>query len=237
MRIISDIDSFYKRKILPGFKIKKEELVIDIGSGDKPFWRADVFLDKLSLGNAQRSTHKDTISSMGVFVDGDCSNMPFKNKAFDFSYCAHLLEHVEDPQKAIKEIERISERGYIEVPNAVSEVIQPFSPHLWLVLLDKDKLIFIRKDKFLHTAFCSNSLNYQYLQRKMKNPFIQYFWKDNIKCEVYDNTNGEKYEGTDCTEDVLEETAGKFSSYLFVVKILRSLFYIDKKNEVTKLTK
>ena len=52
---------FLKRKFFPGLKIGKNDLVIDIGSGDKPFWRADVFFDDLSLNNNQRISGKETV--------------------------------------------------------------------------------------------------------------------------------------------------------------------------------
>ncbi|HXT85222.1 MAG TPA: methyltransferase domain-containing protein, partial [Verrucomicrobiae bacterium] len=98
------LTDFIDRKIIPGFKIKKQDLVIDIGSGDKPFWRGDVFLDNLNLDNKQRITGKDIIHNLGTFVNGDITKTKFKNKTFDFSFCSHLLEHVEHPDLAIKEI-------------------------------------------------------------------------------------------------------------------------------------
>ena len=68
MNIFSNIIYFYKRKIQPGFRIKKDAIVIDIGSGDKPFWRADVFVDDLSLGNVQRASETKTILIMLYFI-------------------------------------------------------------------------------------------------------------------------------------------------------------------------
>lgn len=43
MSIYSSIIYFIKRKVVPGCRIGKNDIMIDIGSGDKPFWRANVF--------------------------------------------------------------------------------------------------------------------------------------------------------------------------------------------------
>jgi len=37
--------------------------------------------------------------------------MPFPDKSFDFVYCAHVLEHVDDPIRACREIMRVGKRG------------------------------------------------------------------------------------------------------------------------------
>lgn len=105
-----------------------------MGCGDKPFWRADVYLDKLSLGNEQRFSSSDVTKDFGLFIDSDITNTPFKNKVFDFSFCSHVLEHVEKPDLAIKEIVRISKAGYIEVPDGINEMLFPFHSHLWFII-------------------------------------------------------------------------------------------------------
>jgi hypothetical protein len=97
MNLLSSLRFFYNRKIEPGFKINQNALVVDIGSGDKPFWRADVFIDDLSLGNVQRASNLDTIHDLGMFVNANASKMPFREGAFDFSFASHLLEHVDNP--------------------------------------------------------------------------------------------------------------------------------------------
>ena len=51
---VQNIGVFMKGKVIPGFSTSRNELVVDLGCGDKPFWRADVFVDKVSLGNEQR---------------------------------------------------------------------------------------------------------------------------------------------------------------------------------------
>ncbi|MBI4137407.1 class I SAM-dependent methyltransferase, partial [Candidatus Roizmanbacteria bacterium] len=106
--------SFFQRKVL--FDIQDDDLVLDVGSGDKPFWRADVIADKDTVDDAQRASGSMLIDRNKLFIEADVENLPFKDKAFDFVFCAHLLEHVEHPDRAIKELTRVARRGYIEVP-------------------------------------------------------------------------------------------------------------------------
>lgn len=49
---------------------------------------------------------------------GDIYNIPFKDNSFDLVVCCEVLEHLEDPHKALKELHRVS-RQYVllSVPN------------------------------------------------------------------------------------------------------------------------
>lgn len=52
------------------------------------------------------------------YIQGDVCNMPFKDRSFDFVLCTEVLEHLQDPEKAMKEIMRVSTgRFLITVPN------------------------------------------------------------------------------------------------------------------------
>jgi ubiquinone/menaquinone biosynthesis C-methylase UbiE len=240
--IISKMNYFWKRKVEPGLNLKKNDLVIDIGSGDKPFWRANVFMDDLSLRNLHRHTDSPVVKTFGVFVDGNASKTKFKDKAFDFSFCAHLLEHVEKPDLTIKEIMRISKKGYIEVPNGIIEFISPFHSHLWFILLSKKKLIFIRKNDRLHKDLLTNSRSHNGLVSKVKEPFIRLYWKNKIEYEILD------YKGEDkkyMPPQTTPKNTGKNktmmmvgnSIYLYLIQILRITKKVDDNTDIKKLLK
>ncbi len=227
MGLFSEIYYFYLRKIQPGFKIDNDALVVDIGSGDKPFWRADVFVDKLSLGNVQRASKFNTIHDMGMFVDSDVARMPFRDKTFDFSFASHLLEHVKDPDKVIKEITRISKGGYIEVPNGLLETIRPFDSHLWFVYQEGKKIVFVRKGKRLHEVLTKNGFKYDSLLNTIPQPFIRLYWSKTIAYEIIDNyKENEKFK----SKIGNNKNKGKkiINPYLFLVKVIRALFYRQK---------
>jgi SAM-dependent methyltransferase len=58
------------------------------------------------------------------FRPGVLEDIPFKDGAkFDYLYLSHVLEHTPSPEKAAKEINRVSKRGYIETPSPLREQI------------------------------------------------------------------------------------------------------------------
>ena len=224
MNILRKIIYFYRRKIAPGFKVGKDALVVDLGSGDKPFWRGDVFLDDLALGDNQRVTHTGVVKDFGLFVDGSLPHTPFKDKAFDFSFCSHLLEHVPDPAAAINEIMRISKAGYIEVPNGILDTIAPFHSHLWFVYLNGSKLVFVRKSKKMHSVLSHNGKKFIPVAEKIKDPFIRFYWKDKIDYEIV-NELGPAQSFSPIDE---KHQAPSSAPYRTLAKLLRRLFYKPK---------
>ena len=112
-------------------------LVLDVGSGDKPSWRADVLLDGYpdEAHGGQRSGMGSTRVTRPLFV-ADAAEMPFADQAFDYVICSHVLEHVPDPGAVIGELTRVARAGYIEVPEAASCKIIDFPSHLWWCRLD-----------------------------------------------------------------------------------------------------
>lgn len=229
MNLPSKIVYFYKRKIQPGFRINRKELVVDIGSGDKPFWRADVFFDNTMLSDNQRITGTGAVTSLGLFVNGTLPHTPFQDKAFDFSFCAHLLEHVEDPDMAIKELMRISKRGYIETPNGVLELMDPFRSHLWFIFLNGNKLIFVRKSKKMHETLKANGKRFNKVIKKISDPFIRMYWEGKIDYEIInDLDSSEKFYPVE--EESYEKQ--KYNLYVIFIKMMRKIFYINKERLV-----
>ena len=144
--------SFRRRRI--DIPVGPHDLVLDVGSGDKPHWRADVLLDRyVSAEHAgQRSGRRAARVSRPLF-DADAAVMPFADGAFDYSVCSHVLEHVVDPGAVIDELSRVSKAGYIEVPEAASAKILDFPSHLWWVRLEPDgTLAFTAKTRRFHDA-------------------------------------------------------------------------------------
>ena len=229
MNLPSKIVYFFKRKIQPGFRINREDLVVDIGSGDKPFWRADVFFDNTALSDNQRITGTKAVTNLGLFVNGTLPSTPFRDKTFDFSFCAHLLEHVEDPDMAIRELMRISRRGYIETPNGVLELMDPFRSHLWFIFLNGNKLVFVRKSKKMHETLKVNGGQFNKVIRKINDPFIRMYWEGKIDYEIIDDLDrSEKFYPA---EDEFYEKQ-KYNFYLIFIKILRKFFYKNKETLV-----
>ena len=137
---------FLYQSRLVDFALKPGDKVLDMGSGHIPFPKATVLAD-IALTD-------DAVGRAGVpfkHVDGkpvyECSveSTPFADKEFDFVYCSHVLEHVDDPEAACRELMRIGKRGYIETPTRAKDLFfatAKISHHKWAVSQENGVLIF-----------------------------------------------------------------------------------------------
>lgn len=136
MSLLQSLRVFHRRRI--ALPVAADALVLDVGSGDKPSWRADVLLDRY-LGEehaAQRSGRGRARVTRPLF-NADAARMPFADGAFDYAICSNLLEHVVDPAAVLRELVRVARAGYIEVPEASSAKIVDFPSHIWWCRLDE----------------------------------------------------------------------------------------------------
>jgi ubiquinone/menaquinone biosynthesis C-methylase UbiE len=239
--------SFFERKIFVK-NIKKGDLVLDVGSGDKPFWRADVIVDKYLKDDQQRHSGSMVFDKRKVFIDADVESLPFKDKVFDFVFCSHLLEHVENPDKAISELTRVAKKGYIEVPYAISDLFQPFPPHLWYCGYDDGFLIFKQREKegnFFNKSterfgkkLYSNPLFQYLLAKDVGTVFIRLYWEKSIKFKVI-RAAGDPYVYSVKSESKHKKTMSYYLSFIFYkffYLIMTSLFYEKKTIEIDKIT-
>ncbi|MGD9705299.1 MAG: class I SAM-dependent methyltransferase [Acidimicrobiia bacterium] len=146
MALIRQLRSFYARRI--ALPVGADALVLDVGSGDKPHWRADVLLDRYAGAEhgIQRSGRAAARVPRPLF-DADAADMPFADQVFDYVVCSHLLEHVTDPGGVIDELVRVAKAGYIEVPRITSAKIADFPSHLWWCDLVDGELLFTAKER------------------------------------------------------------------------------------------
>lgn len=191
MSIVSQIKLFHERRI--ALPIAPDALVLDVGSGDKPSWRADVLLD-LYPGEeyaAQRSGSDGARVSRPLF-DADASKMPFRDGAFDYTICSNLLEHVPDPAGVIEELMRVSRAGYIEVPEAASAKIVDFPSHVWWCRMDGDTLVFEPKSKrffddevgeYLARTGLEDPVR-KVLDSRFEDRVVMLHWKDKVNYRV-----------------------------------------------------
>jgi SAM-dependent methyltransferase len=239
--------SFFQRKIFIK-NIKSEDLVLDVGSGDKPFWRADVIVDKFLDDNQQRASGEIIYDKRKIFVKADVENLPFKDKVFDFVFCSHLLEHVRNPDKAIEELMRVAKRGYIEIPSYVADFLNPFPSHLWFCDYENGFFIFTQKEKkkdfYLNgiERFGTKLLNvplFVYLLAKHGDlVVIRHYWKDDIKYKIIKSRG--HYDYMDRGHILHEKdfiTKATFIFYKIFYTIISILFYRKKNIDIHSLLK
>lgn len=77
-----------------------DERVLDIGSGGSSYGR--FFPNRISV---------DIDPKRGPDIVGDAHDLPFKDGEFTFVLCTEVLEHVQDPKRAILEMRRVLSLG------------------------------------------------------------------------------------------------------------------------------
>src|SRR5262245_3540808 len=87
------------------FNISPGDQVLDIGNGGYPFRYATVLADRYF--DKSPSRYESLVTTNKPFVLTDIHDLGFRDKAFDFVYCSHVLELVEDPLRACAEIMRV----------------------------------------------------------------------------------------------------------------------------------
>jgi len=126
---------FAYQKRYVDFDIAPRERVLDVGSGGYPFPHATVLVDAFPKTTTLRG--EPLVTAGKPFVVATVEDLPFRDGSFDFVYCAHLLEEVEDPLKACKEIMRVGKRGFIECPTMAKDMLfawARFIPQKWHVV-------------------------------------------------------------------------------------------------------
>lgn len=114
-------DSFIQEKIKKIFTEKK--YIVDIGGG----LRIDPNKNNRAKENGWVDEYLtnvkyivlDKVSDYNPDIVGDVSNLPFEDNSVDAILAIHLLEHVEEPQRAVKEIYRVLKPGgyvYFDTP-------------------------------------------------------------------------------------------------------------------------
>ena len=161
--------------------------VLDIGSGYSAHKDAKVVCDIQDLS----SFYKDK-----NFIKLSEGNLPFKDKEFDFVISSHVIEHVQDVALFIKELERVSSKGYIELPTVLEDnlVFENKKDHLWQMWFDDDnsKLIISKRVQFIEPILTVSSVKKfsKYFRQSM---VIELFWENSIDFNIQ-KINDKKFE-------------------------------------------
>jgi SAM-dependent methyltransferase len=157
-------------------EFRKGDKVLDVGPGGNPFPHA-THLAELYLGGT--SHRHEPFRSGGLPVQVcDIGRLPYRDGAFDFVYCSHVLEHVTDPASACEELMRVGKKGYIETPTRMSDIMFNYTHlqnhHRWHINRIGTTLIFLpweaaeRRDTHVNEFF-------HMAKSKYKNPFQDLF--------------------------------------------------------------
>ena len=152
--------------------------ILDIGCGYRAHPNATVIADIQDLS----SHYKDK-----NFIKINERKLPFKDKEFDFIIASHVIEHIEDFEFFIKELERISSKGYIELPSRLGDnlVFENKSDHIWWFFYDdvNSKLIVSKRNQILEPFITVSTA--KLLEKIYRESFvIELIWEGKIDYEI-----------------------------------------------------
>jgi len=136
----------YQQKYVD-FNLSHCRTVLDLGCGSDPFPFSTHLVD-LSLNPTNHRKTYIKKDARPLYV-ADIHALPFPDGMFDYVYCSHVLEHVQDPVKACSEIMRIGRRGYIETPTLAKDGLFHWArgQHRWHVVSIGNTLCFFEYDE------------------------------------------------------------------------------------------
>ncbi len=152
----------------------KDWKVLDIGCGYTANENATTLCDVIDL----QEQYPDK-----KFVKLESKNLPFNDKEFDFVIASHVLEHVENPEFFINELQRISNKGYIEVPTTLEDnlVFENKKDHLWHIDFDDDnKKLYINKKVQVFEPILTVSSSQKFRNFFRSSLVIELYWEDKI---------------------------------------------------------
>lgn len=172
------------------FAIRRDDLVLDAGSGAAPNPFANVVVDYDPSG---RETLLGSARDLGkTLVWADLQRLPFRDGVFDYALCFHVLEHVVDARAALGELQRVAKAGYIETPNEIFDILVPYPDHRNRVSYDGQTLRVYRKARWnverFEERFGQRRVDevYSLLARNPEHLHVQYYWRGRISAEVPD---------------------------------------------------
>jgi ubiquinone/menaquinone biosynthesis C-methylase UbiE len=182
---------------------------LDIGSGDGAvlYW-----LDKRNFTNNLSSLEISdsgiaaitarNLGSLKEVKKFDGYKIPYEDKSFELATCSHVIEHVEHPRLLLREIARVSEYQYFEVPIDFSFFVDEkikhyldyghiniYTPALFKFLLKSegfeilDERFLFTSDELIEFQF-KNNLKRKYMQ-KLKNFIVSLSPYKKIKPNAY----------------------------------------------------
>lgn len=213
-----------------------DALVLEVGSGGNPYARANVLLDAYE---ATRERHWVPLKIDRPLVLGFVEKLPFKDRAFDFVIASHVLEHSAHPEKFLAELQRVAKAGYIEVPDAFMERINPYTDHRLEITCRDNKLIIRKKPGHIvehETVELYEDRVKPFLTRELipKRPFafhVRYYWRDKIDFSVLNPATDASWAAEEVVNAVAPVIGVKARIQAYVLDAARSLLSQGRRNK------
>ena len=162
--------------------------VLDVGCGYRAHPKATVIADVQDLSNYYKERK---------FIKINEKKFPFKDKEFDFVIASHVIEHVEDFEFFIKELERVSSKGYIELPSRLGDnlVFENKTDHVWWFLYDdvNNKLVASKRNQIIE-PFITVSTGKLFEKVFRESLVIELMWEEKIDYQIDNSIRQEDVE-------------------------------------------
>ena len=161
--------------------------ILDIGCGYKPHKNASVIADIQDFSDFYKEKK---------FIQIKGKNLPFKDKEFDFVIASHVIEHVKDFEFFIKELERISSKGYIELPSRLGDnlVFENKNDHVWWFYYDdtNNQLIVSKKNQLID-PFITVSMAKLFEKIFRESLVVELAWEEKIEYKIDNSIRQEDF--------------------------------------------
>ena len=163
--------------------------ILDIGCGYRANQYATVIADILDLKNFYKNKK---------FVKLEKNkSLPFKDNEFDFVVASHVIEHVDDFEFFIKALERISNKGYIELPSRLADniVFENKTDHVWWFIFDdiNNQLLVSKKNQILD-PFITVSTGKKLEEIFRESLILELLWEKEINYKIDNSIKSENFE-------------------------------------------
>ncbi|MCK5617414.1 methyltransferase domain-containing protein [Candidatus Pacearchaeota archaeon] len=163
------------------FGLESGARILDVGGGHRPYPQSTHVCDMRDADNQRH--HRGLSIGDRKFINGKAEEIlkQFPDDHFDFCYTNHTLEHIEDLGAALKEISRVSKRGFNAFPASDFEFMTAKSHfgHVNLIRVVGGEIHFVGNRP---TNTISNDLGNLFEHRLFINPIFMKIWEgDGIK--------------------------------------------------------
>ena len=152
--------------------------ILDIGCGYRAHPKASIIADVKDLSDYYKERK---------FIKIEGKKLPFNDQEFDFVIASHVIEHIDDFEFFIKELERISSQGYIELPTRLGDnlVFENKTDHIWWFFYDdvSNKLIASKRNQIVE-PFITVSIAKLFEKIFRESFVIELVWEKRIDYEI-----------------------------------------------------
>ena len=161
--------------------------ILDVGCGYRANKYATVLADVQDLSDFYKEKK---------FIRINEKILPFKDKEFDFVIASHVIEHVEDFEFFLRELERISTKGFIELPTRLGDnlVFENKTDHIWWFTFDdtNNQIIASKKNQLID-PFITVSLAKIFEKIFRESLVMELTWEEKIEYRIENKIREENF--------------------------------------------